>query len=137
MNPPTMPTEPRKGRRASSRKPTPTPTLDRAELGLRMQGWHASQADPIYAVGSFYFSGEVYPDRDVVDAALSGLECELDKSRRMARGEKVSAPHAFGRTDDLKRFAGYTRRTLRANIADLREIVAALRAFIALDYEAS
>ena len=107
--------------------------MDRTELGLRMQQWHSSQWDPIYMVGSLYFSDEVYPDKDIAELALCSLECGLDKFRRMDRGIKVRAPH----TEDLRKFAGYTRKTLRDGIADLREIVASLREYIADDYPES
>lgn len=49
--------------------------------GLKMQGWHRSQGDPIYAVGSYHFAGKLHPQRDVVERALSGLESLRDNAR--------------------------------------------------------
>ena len=106
----------------------------RHELGSRMLEWHGGQDDPVYAVGSFYIDGTVYPHPRVVWDAIFNLNRELTKFRRMNRGVKVSASTAYGTTDDLKRFAGYTRRTIRENIADLRSIVEALERYRDEDY---
>lgn len=108
--------------------------MDRTELGLRLQSWHASMSDPIYAVGSFYFSGHVYPKREVVEDAIHNLNSDLSKRQRMLAGENVRAPTAYGYTDDLRKFAGYTDEQLNEDIADLEEIVGELQKYLERDY---
>ncbi len=109
--------------------------MERSELGLRMQSWHRSSGDPIYAVGSFYFSGQRYPKKEIADAALEKLKTLLDQNERMLRGEKVSAPTFHGSTDDLHKFAGYKDEELKENIDDLKEIVDALKEQIKHDHQ--
>ena len=46
-------------------------------LGEAMQHWHRSMHDPVYAVGSFYFAGDEYPDAEVVVAARDSLQADL------------------------------------------------------------
>lgn len=42
-------------------------------IGLRLQSWHSSMSDPVYAVGSSWFAG--MPVRyDVCERALANLE---------------------------------------------------------------
>ncbi len=110
--------------------------MDRVELGERMQQWHSSMGDPIYAVGSFYFSGQVYPDKEIVENAISNLTSDLERFQRMQRGEKVSQYNShYGRwIDDQRAFAGYTDEELSDNIADIQEIVSELRRFMQEDY---
>lgn len=111
--------------------------MDRVALGLRMQQWHSSMSDPVYAVGSFYFADQVYPDKSVVEDALHSMEADIAKFRKMIRGEKVSQYNQhFGRmVDDLKKFAGYTNKQLRENITDLKEIISELQRFLKEDYK--
>ena len=109
--------------------------MNRVDLGERMQHWHSSSGDPVYAVGSFYFAGQRYPKQEIAEDALEGLKRDLEKQYRMLRGEKVFAPTLHGSTNDLRKFAGYTDRELRENIRDLRGIVRDLAAFIVTDYQ--
>ena len=51
--------------------------VPRKVLGERMQHWHSSGSDPIYAVGSFYFAGKQYPTRNVVEAALTRIVADI------------------------------------------------------------
>jgi hypothetical protein len=46
-------------------------------LGELLQHWHASMDDPIYAVGSFFFSGKDYPDPNVVVAARDAIQSDI------------------------------------------------------------
>lgn len=108
--------------------------MDRSELGERLCQWHSSMHDPIYAVGSFYVSGQVYPQKGIVEDAISNLTKDLDEARRMLIGEKVMVTRQ-GRRVDLKVFAGYTDDDLRENIADLEEIVEELQRFMTEDYK--
>lgn len=43
-------------------------------FGAALARWHASQGDPIYAVGSYAIAGKLQPKRATVEAALAGLE---------------------------------------------------------------
>lgn len=61
--------------------------IGRRQLGLLMHNWHASQGDPIYAVGSFYYSGDVYPRKEIVEDALREVEILQPKFRRRERAE--------------------------------------------------
>ena len=107
--------------------------LNRRDLGLRMQNWHSSQNDPIYAVGSFYSSGLSYPDKAIVIRAIYNLQSDLSQFRRMVRGKVVYVPRN-GERVDLKQFAGYTVRGMRKDINDLREIVNELEECLEKDY---
>lgn len=107
--------------------------MDRTELGERLCNWHSSMGDPIYAVGSFYVSGQVYPDKEIVENALTSLTSTLEQSRRMLIGEKVMVERQ-GKKVDLKVFAGYTQEDLHENIADLEELCDELQQFITEDY---
>ncbi len=108
--------------------------MDRTELGERLCQWHSSMGDPIYAVGSFYVSGQVYPDKEIVEDAISSLTSTLSEQRRMLIGEKVWVIRQ-GKQVDLKVFAGYTKDDLRENISDLEEIVEELQTFMTEDYQ--
>jgi hypothetical protein len=92
--------------------------------------------DPIYAVGSFYVSGQVYPDKSIVEDAISNLTSDLDMFQRMQKGEKVRKYNShYGRwIDDQRAFAGYTDQELSDNVADIEEIVSELRRFMQEDY---
>jgi hypothetical protein len=89
--------------------------------------------DPVYAVGSFYIDGTVYPDKEIVENALRNLTRDLDQYRRMLIGEKVMVER-HGKKVDLRVFAGYTRENLRENISDLEEITSELERFMTEDY---
>lgn len=89
--------------------------------------------DPVYAVGSFYIDGTVYPDKEIVERALRNLTSDLDQFRRMLVGEKVMVTRQ-GKQVDLRVFAGYTRDNLRENISDLEEITSELSRFLTEDY---
>lgn len=112
--------------------------MDRVELGARLCQWHSSMHDPIYAVGSFYVSGQVYPKKEIVEDAISNLTSDLDKFQRMQKGEIVRQYNShYGRwIEDQRKFAGYTDEELSDNIADIQEIVAELRNFLTEDYPA-
>lgn len=107
--------------------------MDREELGEMMLNWHSSMGDPIYAVGSYYVSGKVYPDAEVVRRALDSLSFELDKSKRMLVGEQVMVER-HGKQVDLRVFAGYTNADLSDNITDLGEITLYLEQYLNEDY---
>lgn len=109
--------------------------MDRVDLGLRLQSWHNSMHDPIYAVGSFYFAGHKYPSKEIVEDAISNLNADIRKFSRMLRGEKVSAKTAYGMTNDLRKFAGYTVREMRANVRELKGILLELETFLKEDYK--
>lgn len=51
--------------------------MDRKELGERLLEWHRSSSDPIYAVGSYYFSDMVYPKKEIVENCIRNLTTEL------------------------------------------------------------
>ncbi len=110
--------------------------MDRIELGERLQQWHSSSSDPVYAVGSFYFADQRYPDKDVVISCLTNLEADISKFKKMLAGEKVSVynEHYGRQVTDLRAFAGYTDEELTANVSDLEEIVFYLKEFLGKDY---
>lgn len=68
----------------------------RQELGALMHHWHASSGDPLYAVGSYYYSDMPYPNKGTVEAAkveaerilrrLSSNSPERRELRRIVRG---------------------------------------------------
>lgn len=107
--------------------------MDRAELGSLLCCWHSGQWDPVYMVGSFYISDEVYPDKEIVQEALSSLETTLDQNRRMLLGEKVMVTRN-GHKVSLKEFAGYSDEQLQDNISELEEITVALEEYLEEDY---
>lgn len=111
-------------------------SMERWALGLRLQSWHSSSGDPIYAVGSYYFSDTVYPQKDVVEDALRNLRQDLEQNKKMLAGEKVKVYNQhYGRmVEDLRAFAGYKDAELQDNIADLEEIIQVLGDFIKKDY---
>lgn len=108
-------------------------TLTRTALGNRLLQWHSSQGDPIYAVGSFYIDGTVYPVAEVVEDAMRNITSDLRKFRKMVRGVPVMVERN-GKQVSLKEFAGYKYREMRENIRDLREIAEGLDYFLATDY---
>src|ERR1043166_7572638 len=78
-------------------------SFDLPEYGDNMQHWHSSGGDPIYAVGSYAYSGKIHPDRDTIESALSELEGFLRK------------PHSSWKAAD--------KRELRTLIAQTEEIL--------------
>lgn len=84
--------------------------VPRKSLGEKLQHWHSSGSDPIYAVGSFYFSGQVYPKREIVERALSSIESIIPKAEAGAHG--------------------WTRR----DAAELKTIARGLRYYLRHDY---
>lgn len=107
--------------------------MDRVELGLRLNQWHSSMHDPIYAVGSFYVDNRVYPQKEIVGEAISNLTRDLNQYQRMLNGEKVLVMRQ-GKQVDLKEFAGYTKTEIKARIEDLSEIISDLERFMSEDY---
>jgi DNA repair protein RadC len=82
------------------------PITDRRELGIKMHEWHGGQGDPLYMVGSYYYTEQKYPDREIVERA----ETEIEKLLRT--------------------------QTKRGEKKDLRAILGGLRHFMATDYPA-
>ena len=111
--------------------------MDRVELGERLQQWHSSSHDPVYAVGSYYFAGHVYPKKEVVEDCLRNLTDDIEKFRKMLRGEKVSQYNSLmgNMVDDLRKFAGYTDSEMKEYIVDLTEIVSEVQRFMEEDYK--
>lgn len=106
---------------------------DRVALGLAMQNWHSSMGDPIYAVGSYYFAGMVYPDRAIVENAITSFERMHDEYARMLRGEIVWVVRNGARVS-LAKFAGFKKKEMRERLAEVEAILEALRAQDAEDY---
>lgn len=107
--------------------------LEREELGERMLNWHASMSDPIYAVGSYYLDDRIYPEQDVVQGALDGLNQDLEQRKGMLEGYQIMVERG-GLQVDLKVFAGYTNEELKESISDLEEIILYLSQYLAEDY---
>lgn len=110
--------------------------MNRVDLGLRLQDWHDSMNDPVYAVGSFYFADKKHPSENVVRKALRNLTLDYDRRKLMLTGEKVSTYNKFydKKIDDLRKFAGWTDEELKADIKDLEEIINSLQKFLKEDY---
>jgi len=100
--------------------------MNRKKLGELLQQWHSSMSDPIYAVGSFYFSDWVYPNPLIVRDAIHSLEHTLQENKDMLEGKPVMVVRQE-RTIDLKEFAGYSDEELQDNINELMELIASLR----------
>ena len=82
------------------------------DIGEKLQHWHASQGDPIYAVGSFFFDGDDYPDLDVVAQAKARLESDLrafdgDGDRARKNGWGAEEREELGELVDF--LAGYLK----------------------------
>lgn len=56
------------------------------EIGLLMMNYHTGQWDPVYMVGSVFFSGQDYPDLKVVQSAIGYLEQDLRKATEGLHG---------------------------------------------------
>lgn len=56
-------------------------SFDLHDFGERMLHWHAGQGDPIYAVGSFAFSGKVHADRTTIANAHGEIERQFESGR--------------------------------------------------------
>ena len=107
--------------------------LDRKKLGERLLQWHSSGGDPIYAVGSYFISGDCYPDKSVVQRALSGIvKCREDRelllSSEMYCDDQLMV-HAVRQPLRSRKV-----RETRADIADLKEIETALGEYLVLDF---
>ena len=85
-------------------RPTPlSKRIPRERLGELMMRWHGSMGDPYYAVGSYYHGGHVYPNRDIVERALSQAEADEAKHtgrdaqelRTIARGLRYYLRHDY------------------------------------------
>lgn len=112
---------------------SPAVRLSRRKLGEKLLEWHSSMSDPVYAVGSFYYDDHVYPKADIVQEAIDNLEKDLDQESRMLAGETVMVQRQ-GKRVSLRKFAGYTDAELRERVAELTEIVGALKGFYERDY---
>lgn len=108
--------------------------MDRHQLGEKLLQWHSSQWDPIYMVGSHYINGSVYPDKDIVESAVSNLTKESLDCQKMLDDIPVMVQRN-GKTVELKRFAGYTDEELRERKAELEELTVELDTFLSEDYE--
>lgn len=63
-------------------------SFDVREFGLALQQWHASQSDPVYAVGSSCFAGrEENLDPDTIEQAQTNLERLMRRSSGSDREE--------------------------------------------------
>lgn len=109
------------------------PGLDRVSLGAKLLQWHSGM-DHIYAVGSFYIGGKVYPDIKIVRSAIGLLDTELSKTNRMLNGEKVRSKTFHGYTDNLKKFAGFNKKELRERKEELEELLYHLEQYLVFDY---
>lgn len=54
--------------------------------GMKMLNWHSSGGDPIYAVGSFHYTGKLHPQRDVIDRAEHSLWSLLEETKPDPKG---------------------------------------------------
>ncbi len=65
-------------------------SFDLSEYGATMNQWNAGQGDPIYAVGSYAYSGKIHPDRDTIESACSELERLKRRETSRARKRELS-----------------------------------------------
>jgi hypothetical protein len=87
-------------------------SFDRRALGALMSPWGADTGSgvPVYAVGSYYYGGHVYPDRAMVERAIATVEADVPRAEAGAHG------------------------WTKDDAAELRAIARGLRHFLALDY---
>jgi len=81
---------------------------ERQKIGEMMQHWHASSGDPIYAVGSYYFSDRAYPNPVVVDAAYESV---MSLMKQADRGE-----HGWTKKDgdELRKISAFLKKEIKA-----------------------
>lgn len=48
-------------------------------LGAKMHNWHASMGDPVYAAGSYYYTGKRHPSDETERDALANISMLLDR----------------------------------------------------------
>ena len=115
------PTEYRAKGRASGR------LTKRQHIGELMQHWHSSSGDPIYAVGSFYFADQDYPDKKVVRAALASLESDLVDAKKGAYGwgeseaKELTTIIAYLKSELREKGRASGRLTKRQHIGELMQ----------------
>jgi hypothetical protein len=68
---------------------------DRRRIGVMMHNWHGGQGDPIYAVGSYYYSGKKHPSVETTQWALSNVEALLAHRRSAEDREELLEIKAF------------------------------------------
>lgn len=79
--------------------------FDLVEYGEKMQHWHSSGGDPIYAVGSYAFSGKAPPDADVIYSAQGELE-RLERSGKFSGDDLEELQDLINQTGELYALAG-------------------------------
>lgn len=57
------------------------------QLGLLMYNWHYNQWDPIYMVGFYFSCGKEYPDKEIIQEAISNLKSYMKTSVAKNRSE--------------------------------------------------
>lgn len=107
--------------------------MDRTELGAKLLEWHKGQTDPVYAVGSFYISGDVYPTVAIVNDAIWNLTRAMREFEAMAKGEAVMV-RRNGAQVDLAKFAGYSVEECAERAAELDQLIAELEICVDEDY---
>lgn len=64
-------------------------SFDLQDYGAQMNQWNAGQGDPIYAVGSYAYSGKIHPDREMIESALNELERLEHRERSRSNKEEL------------------------------------------------
>lgn len=85
--------------------------VDLQSLGEKMQHWHSSAGDPIYAVGSYFSAGKRHPQEGMEEKALA----EFEKLLRTAE-TPAGAQHGGWNEDDIQE--------LRDICDELQEVIA-------------
>jgi len=88
------------------------------KLGLRMQDWHGSMGDPIYAVGSHWFAGRPV-GCDVAERALSELE-RLRLNYMVLKGKRKVTREGRALEASNRRSLEILIRALRTRLAKKR-----------------
>jgi hypothetical protein len=78
--------------------------FDLQDYGANMQHWHSSGGDPIYAVGSYAYSGKLYPKADVIYEAQGELE-RLERSGRFKGADLDELQDLIDQTGQLYELA--------------------------------
>jgi len=103
-----------KGQFADAAERQPARRIDRRRLGELMSSWGSDSGSglPVYAVGSYYYGGHVYPDPKLVERAIAEVESYIPKAEHGVHG--------------------WTKK----DAADLRRMASGLRYYLEHDYPA-
>ena len=98
--------------------------MNRIETGARLLQWSGGVSDPIFQVGCSYLSGQVVPDRTVVELAVQNLIAEITMQLDLLDPPPITTC----------RIVWYTDEELEDNIGYLVHLTDTVQQFIKSDY---